>query len=73
METYGVIGVGPDRSVGYGTIPDLLHGRILVGRSTGMRGVIDGIGNAVDESDHGMLPVSDMITKPQTEDTSSQE
>ena len=33
-----------------------------------MLGIVDGVGNAVDEPNHGMLPVADVITECQTED-----
>jgi predicted RecA/RadA family phage recombinase len=66
METYRVIGVGADRGVGDRADPDLLDVGVvvLVGSAAGVGRIIDDVGDAVDESNHGMFPVTDMITKP---------
>lgn len=69
MATYRVVGVGARRDVTHGPNPELLYSRVFIGRTAGVFGVVDGIGCAVGESDHGMLPVSDMITKPPVEET----
>jgi hypothetical protein len=69
METYRVIGVGADADVGDWAIPVLLQGRVFVGGATRVGGKVDCVGNAVDESHHGVLPVPKVITESQTEDT----
>ena len=68
METYRVIGMGADPDVGDRTNPALFHDRIFVGGAATVFGKVDGAGNAIDESDHGVLPIADMITKSDTED-----
>jgi len=69
METYRVIGVGADCGVRDRVILTLLHGRVFVGGATSVGRIVDGIGNAVDESNHSVLPVPNMIAEPLTEDT----
>lgn len=69
METHRVISVGADPDVGDGTIPALLHGRVFVGGPTSVSGKVDGVGDAIDESDHGVLPITEVVTERQTEDT----
>ena len=64
METYWVIGVSADPDVGDGTIPVLLHGRVFIGGATGVSRKVDSVGNAIDEPDHGMFPVTHMVTEP---------
>jgi hypothetical protein len=65
-ETYCVVGVGSNSDVGDWTKPDLLYGKIFVCCTTRMLGIVDDIRETVDESDHCVLPVPDMITVPQT-------
>jgi len=69
MDTYRVIGMSTDPDVGDGAIPNLLDGRVFVGGTTRVGGMVDGVGNTVDEPNHCVLPITDMITEPQTEDT----
>ena len=67
MGTYPVVSMGSDPDIADRTIPLLLHGRVFVGEATRVGGEKDGIGNAVDESHHRVLPVPDVITVPHTE------
>ena len=60
--------MGADPGVGNGAIANLLDGRVFVGGTAGVGGIVDGVRNAVDESNHGVFPVTDVITEPQTED-----
>jgi hypothetical protein len=64
METYRVIGVGADRGVGDRAVPDLVDGGIIVGSTAGVGRIINDVRDAVDESNHGMFPVTDVITEP---------
>jgi len=69
METYRIIGVGADGGVGDRAVPAFRYGRVFVGGATSVGRIVDGFGNAVDESDHSVFPVPDMVAVPQTEDT----
>ena len=69
METYRIVCVGAGGDVRNRTNADLLYGRVLVGSTTSVLGIVDDIGNAVNESNHGVLPVAYMVTEPQTKDT----
>lgn len=66
METYRVVGMSANSDVGDGTIPNLLYCRVFECRTARVLGVIDDIRDAVDESDHCVFQVPDMITEPQT-------
>ena len=61
--------MGACRGVGDRANPDLLHDRVFVGCATGVLGIVDDIGNTVDESNHGVFPIPNMVTEPQAEDT----
>ena len=69
MGTYRVVGVGADRDVGDRVISTLLYGRVFVSGATRVGRIVDGVGNAVDEPNHSVLPVPNMIAEPRAEDT----
>ena len=60
--------MGADPGVGNRADVNLLDGGVFVGGTAGVGGIVDGVGNAVDESNHGVFPVTDVITEPRTED-----
>jgi len=61
--------VGADPSVGNRAVANFLDGGVFVGGTARVGGIVDGVRNAVDESNHGVFPVTDVITEPQTEHT----
>ena len=65
-ETYRVVGMGAGGDVGDGTKADLFYGQVFECCTTRVLGVVDYIRETVDESDHCVLPIADMITVPQT-------